>query len=111
EDTDRSLENLRARKAQLEKDKKPDDPKLDKQVRQFEKAQKDNEDAIKRYNAERDEVKTRFDGDLARYNELRGVKATKPATATAVPSVPATAAPAKVAPAKAAPADAKKAGG
>jgi hypothetical protein len=80
EDTDRSLEGLRARVDQLTKDGKPVDEKLAKQVRQFERAQKDNQDALKRYTAERNDVSTKFNGDLARFNELRAARA-KPAAA------------------------------
>lgn len=70
-DTDKSLEGLRARVAALTKDNKPVDEKLAKQVKRYERAQIENQDALKRYRAERDDVKTKFDRDLARFNELK----------------------------------------
>jgi chromosome segregation ATPase len=82
-DTDHNLEGLRARVAALEKDKKPVDDKLAKQVKQFERAQKENADALTRYHAERNDVQTKFNRDLDRYNELRAAQ--KPAKPAVVP--------------------------
>ena len=79
-DTDRSLEGLRARVAALEKDKKPVDDKLAKQVRQFERAQRQSLKALTRYHTERNDVLVKFNGDLARFNELQAAaKAAKSA--------------------------------
>lgn len=84
DDTDKTLEGLRARVAALQKDGKPVDDKLAKQVKQFERAQQENHDALARYNAERKDVETKFNGDLARFNELREKsKAAKAAAAAA----------------------------
>lgn len=79
EDTDRNLEGLRARVAAREKDQKPVDERLAKQVKQYERAQKENNDALARNTAERNDVQTKFDRDLARFNELRAAsKASRP---------------------------------
>ena len=87
-DTDHNLEGLRARVAALEKDSKPVEERLARQVHQFERAQKENSDALTRYRAERNDVTTKFNRDLERYSALRATmnpakpaKPAKPATA------------------------------
>lgn len=85
-DTDRTLEDLRARVAAQQKDNKPVDERLAKQVRQFERAQKQNQNALVRYKAEREDVLTKFNGDLARFKELQAAaKAAKAAAAAKKP--------------------------
>jgi hypothetical protein len=96
-DTDKSLASLRARVEADQKHEKPVDDKLAKQVRQFEKAQKQNAKALARYNNERAALLNKFDGDYARFRELRGMppapppppKSATPAVA-AKPATPAT---------------------
>lgn len=89
-DTDKSLAGLRARAEALTKEKKPVDEKLAKQIRQFERSQKENEKAIARYRRERDEIAQKFNGDLARYQELRGIRPqAKPGQTPATPANPA----------------------
>ena len=92
-DTDKSLENLRGRADALTKEGKPVDDKLARQIRQFERAQKQNGEAMERYKAEREEVVTKFNQDLDRYNQLRGTKpsasAKAKASAPATPAAPA----------------------
>jgi hypothetical protein len=88
-DTDKSLESLRARAEARAKEGKPVDEKLAKQIREFERAQKHNEKALARYRKERDEVAHRFNGDLARYRELRGIPAPPPGQTPAAPANPA----------------------
>ncbi len=77
-DTDKSLAGLRARAEAAEKKGEPADPKLTRQIRQFEKAQSDNAAALERYRKERDALQARFDRDYVRYAELRGLPATAP---------------------------------
>ena len=77
-DIDRTLVGLRARAdAQQQKDNAVD-PALAKQIKQFEKSQKDNAKALERYNKERDALLAKFDKDYMRYSELRGLPAGKP---------------------------------
>jgi hypothetical protein len=91
-DTDKSLAGLRARAdAQQQKDGKVD-AGLSKQIRQFEKAQRDNAKALERYNKERVALQAKFDKDYMRYAELRGLPATTPPPAAprkAEPAAPA----------------------
>lgn len=87
-DTDRSLEGLRARAAAAEKEGKPVEPRLAKQIKEFEKSHDQNVRALQRYRAERVDIETKFNRDLARYHELRG---------TTPPPAPAPAAPADAA--------------
>jgi hypothetical protein len=77
-DTDRALAGLRARADTQQQKDNAVDPALAKQVRQFEKSQKDNAKALERYNKERDALLAKFDRDYMRYSELRGLPATKP---------------------------------
>jgi len=95
ESTDKSLADLKARAAALEKDKKPVDDKLAKQIKQYEKAQQNNQLAMERAKKEREDVETKFNSDIARYNQLRGLP--PPTPAPAATSAPAPAAPAPAA--------------
>lgn len=93
EDTDKQLGDLRARAAKLKADGKPVDERLEKQIKQFEKAQQNNKQGLERAQKERVDVETKFNADISRYNELKGIKA-KPvdpgaAPAGAPPAVPA----------------------
>jgi hypothetical protein len=101
ESTDKSLADLRARAETLTKNGKPIDDRLAKQIKDYEKSQKQNTRAMERYKIERDNVETKFNSDIARYNQLKGLPPPKPATPATVP--PATAAkPESAAPAPAA---------
>lgn len=104
-DTDRSLAGLRERAAAAEKEGKPIEPRLAKQINDFQKSHDQNARALERYRAERTDIETKFNRDLARYHELRGTTPS-PAPAAAAPAVPAPA-PAKDAP----PVPEKKPGG
>jgi hypothetical protein len=77
-DTDKVLVGLRARAAALEKDNKPVDAKLAKQIRQFEKSQEQNKNALERYRKEREALRDKFDRDYVRYAELRGLPVSAP---------------------------------
>ena len=77
-DTDKSLTGLRTRAEALAKDGKEPDERLNKQVRQFEKAQKQNTAGLERYRNERTALQAKFDKDFLRYNELRGFPPTPP---------------------------------
>lgn len=99
-DTDKGLTDLRARAEGLKHQGKPVPEKLAKQIRQFEKASRQNLLALERARAERQSVQQRFDGDLARYNAMRGLppdtglpkpkpKPAESATANAAPAKPA----------------------
>jgi len=94
-DTDKSLTGLRTRAEALQKNDKPVDDKLAGQIRQFEKAQRQNTKALERYRKEREALHAKYDADFMRYNELRGLPATPPPpppTAVAEPAAPAPAA-------------------
>lgn len=91
-DTDKVLTSLRTRAEQLATDGKPPDVRLNKQIKQFEKSQKQSQQALERYRVERETLQTKFDKDLARYSELRGLPmpTAKPAATTpATPAAPA----------------------
>ena len=77
-DTDKSLANLRARAAAQQEKEGAVDAALTKQVKQFEKSQKDNAKALDRYNKERDALQAKYDKDYMRFSELRGMPATPP---------------------------------
>ena len=85
-DTDKSLTGLRARAEAAQQKNEPVDDRLAKQIRQFEKAQQQNTKALERYRTERAALLAKFDRDYARYNELRGAKATTQAPATSMPT-------------------------
>lgn len=93
-DTDKSLAGLRARAAAAEKKNEAVDPKLARQVQQFEKAQQQNTKALERYHKEREALLAKFDRDYMRYSELRGLPATTPppppGAVAATPAAPAT---------------------
>ena len=90
-DSDKSLAGLRARAEAAGKKNEPVDPRLAKQIRQFEKAQQDNANALERYRKEREALLAKFDRDYMRYNELRGLPAaTPPPPPDAVAATPAT---------------------
>lgn len=103
DNTDKSLTDLRARAELLTKNGKPVDDRLKKQIKQFEKSQKQNQNALARFQVERADVETKFNADIKRYNELRGLPATAPAAAPAAAAKPA-AAPESPKPTKPAPA-------
>lgn len=84
--TDKSLEDLRARAAALEAQGKKVDARLANQIKEYEKSQKQNRRALERYRAERNDVETKFNKDLARYYELRGGPPPAPATAPSAPA-------------------------
>jgi vacuolar-type H+-ATPase subunit I/STV1 len=87
-DTDKSLASLRARAEADQKNGKQPDEKLAKQVRQFEKAQRQNTKALERYNHERTTLLNKFDSDYARFRELRGMPpASPPPPKSATPAV------------------------
>lgn len=71
--TDKALTDFRARAATLQKDGKPVPEKVAKQIKQLERDQRENQQALERARAERVSVQERFDGDLARYNKMRGL--------------------------------------
>lgn len=71
-DTDRTLADLRGRAEAKHKENKPVEERLAKQIRQFERAQRENQKGLERLRREREQVQTKFDADLARFNELRG---------------------------------------
>lgn len=74
-DTDKGLTDLKARAEALQKDNKPVPERLAKQIRQFEKAQTENQQALERARAERLSVQQRFAYDQKRYNEMHGLPA------------------------------------
>lgn len=90
--TDRSLADLRARAEAQQKNNKPVDARLAKQIQDFERAQQENQRSLERSRAERAEIESKFNRDLVRYQQLRGEA---PATPVAPPP---DAAPAAVAP-------------
>jgi hypothetical protein len=96
EDTDRTLASLRARAEKQANDKKPVDDRLAKQIKQFETSQEQNLHALARARSDRAAIETKFNADIARYNELRGIPAPKavasPPAASHVPATPAPAA-------------------
>jgi hypothetical protein len=77
-DTDKSLAGLRARADAQQQKEGQVDPALAKQIKQFERSQKDNAKALERYNKERDALQAKFDKDYMRYAELRGLPVTTP---------------------------------
>jgi hypothetical protein len=90
--TDKTLADLKARAEKLTTEGKPVDERLAKQIRQFERDQKTNQKSLERNRHERAEIERKFNTDLARYQELRGIRQEpKPATAAATPAVPASA--------------------
>jgi hypothetical protein len=108
--TDKQLIDLKARAEKLTNEGKPVDERLAKQIKQFERDQKINTKSLDRNRLERAEIERKFNADLERYLELRGMPKPKPAapvtagaaaTPTPTPLAPAPApAPAAVEPAK-----------
>lgn len=88
--TEKALADFRNRADTLQKAGKPVPEKIDKQISQLERDQRENQQALERARAERLSVQERFDGDLARYNKMRGLPPDaglpkpKPAEAAAV---------------------------
>jgi hypothetical protein len=109
--TDKTLVDLKARADKLTAEGKKVDDKLTKQIRQFERDQRQNEKSLERNRTERAEIERKFNSDLERYCALRGCKiepraAEAPAAVPATPADPgaAPATPADPAPAEGAPA-------
>jgi hypothetical protein len=75
-DTDKSLSGLRARADAATAKNETVDPKLAKQIKQFEKAQAENTAALERYRKEREALQAKFERDYGRYAELRGLPVT-----------------------------------
>jgi chromosome segregation ATPase len=89
-DTTKDLERLRGQAEAATKEGKPVQERVAKQIREREKAQKQQTGALERARKERADIETKFNSDLARYTELRGGKpAEKPAAAAASPATPA----------------------
>lgn len=102
--TDKQLVDLKARAERLTAEGKPIDDRLAKQIKQFERDQKINHKSLDRNRTERKEIEKKFNSDLERYLELRGLPKPAPVTAgpAATPTPPAAAKPAAE-PAKPAP--------
>ncbi len=79
-DNEEALKNLQERADALQKAEKPVDERLAKQIKQFTRSLKDNQRSIENNAREREAIKTKFDADIARFNELR------PPAATAAPA-------------------------
>lgn len=91
--TDKSLADLKARAAKLTAEGKPVDERLAKQIKAFERDQKQNQKSLERARNERAEIERKFNTDLERYYELRGGRpASKPATPAAAATPTASAA-------------------
>jgi hypothetical protein len=88
--TDSSLADLKARAEKLTAEGKPVDDKLAKQIKQYERNQRQNQKSLERNRAERAEIESKFNADLARYYELRGGKPPEKPAAPATPATPAT---------------------
>lgn len=88
--TDKSLVDLKARADKLTADGKKVDDKLAKQIRQFERDQRQNRKSLERNRAERAEIEQKFNADLERYCALRGCKVEPRPAAAATPATPAT---------------------
>lgn len=95
--TDKSLADLKARAERLINEGKPVDDKLAKQIKHFERDQKQNLKSLERNRTERAEIEKKFNADLERYLELRGLPKPAPVTAgpSATPTPPPAAEPAK----------------
>ena len=90
EDNEQSLTDLRARAATQQKDKGKVDDRLAKQVKQFERSLERNQKSLAAMQKEREDTKSKFDYDLARFSELRGLPPAAPAPPNqATPPVPA----------------------
>lgn len=92
--TDKSLADLKARAEKLTAEGKPVDDRLAKQIKQFERDQKQNQKSLERARNERAEIERKFNTDLERYYTLRGgrpqAKPAAPAAASAqAPAQPA----------------------
>jgi hypothetical protein len=107
--TDKQLIDLKARAEKLTNEGKPVDQRLAKQIKQFERDQKINTKSLDRNRNERAEIERKFNADLERYLELRGMPKPKPAPVTAGPAAtPTPPAPAAAEPAKPAAAEPAK---
>lgn len=80
-DNENSLKGLQERAETLKKEGKPVNERVEKQIKQFTRAVKDNLKALESYQREREEIQTKFDSDIARFNELH-----PPAASAAKPS-------------------------
>lgn len=70
-DNENSLKGLQERADALQKEGKPANERVANQIKQFTRAVKDNQKALERYQREREEIRAKFDSDIARFNELR----------------------------------------
>src|SRR5207253_1785849 len=77
-DSQKTLETLQLRAAALEKDGKPADVKLNKQIAEYQRAIGDNRKAAEQLKTEHDAVDVEFTRDIARYQELRKALASAP---------------------------------
>ena len=70
-DNENSLKDLLERADALKKEEKPVNDRVEKQIKQFTRAVKDNQKALEIYQRERAAIQTKFDSDIARFNQLR----------------------------------------
>jgi len=111
-DNEKVLEELKGREENLKKQNKPVEEKLTNQIKQYKRSLRDNKKALAAFNREREQTRTKFDDDIARFSALKGLP--PPAPAAEAKPVPVAAPAASDAPAAtAAPAtpDGKKPGG
>ena len=77
-DSQKTLETLKARAADLQKEGKPADEKLNKHIAAFQRSTEDNTKALEQLKTEHDAVDAEFTRDIARYQELRKALASAP---------------------------------
>lgn len=72
-DGEKILADLRSRADKLRAEDKPLDAKLSKNLQDFETGVADNQKAVAALTAERESLKVKYERDVARYRELRGL--------------------------------------
>lgn len=70
-DGDATLEGLNARKQALQKESKPVDKALERQIQDYRRTTAENPKALQQLQIERDKVNTQFGDDIARYLQLK----------------------------------------
>lgn len=85
-DNEKVLADLKEREESLKAQNKPVDAKLASQIKQYKRSLKDNKKALATFNNERTQTLTKFNEDIVRFAELKGLPPpTLPAAPEATP--------------------------
>lgn len=80
QNTEKSLNDLKARRERIKGNGRPSPPELDQQIRQYEGNLANDRKGLETRKQERQALSAKFDRDIARYRSLKGETVVAPAT-------------------------------